>query len=118
MRNYENLVIWQKALRLAEECYEVTEAFPRAERFGITSQMRRAAVSIPSNIAEGCGRDSRNDFARFLRIAYGSGCELGTQIEIARYLEYGDTKELNHLKGSADDVRRMIYTFTDRLPPS
>ncbi len=116
MRNYEQLVIWQRALQLAKDCYDVTDEFPDGERYGITSQMRRAAVSIPSNIAEGCGRDSRNDFARFLRIAYGSGCELGTQIEIARYLKYGNTGALDRLKAETDGVRRMVYTFTCRLP--
>ncbi|MEN8041420.1 MAG: four helix bundle protein [Actinomycetota bacterium] len=118
MRKYEELLIWQKSIELAHRCYDATADFPREERFGLTSQMRRAAVSIPSNIAEGSGRDLPGDFAKFLRYAYGSGCELATQTTIAQNLELGDSHDLANLHEGADEVRRMIYAFVKHLERS
>lgn len=90
MQDCRNLDVWQRAMYLAEVCYAMTDGSPKREQYGLASQLRRSAVSIPSNIAEGCGRDSPREFARFLRIAYGSGCEVGTQIELARRAGLGD----------------------------
>jgi four helix bundle protein len=83
VRTFRDLVAWQRAMELAEAVYRVTALFSSDERFGLTSQLRRAAVSIPSNIAEGFGRQSRPEYLRYLRIARGSLAELGTQIELA-----------------------------------
>lgn len=82
--SYKDLLVWQKALELSVEIYNLTENFPKEEIYGLTSQIRRAAVSIPSNIAEGRYRGSKKDFSQFLRIAYASGAELETQLEIAK----------------------------------
>ena len=86
--SYKDLLVWKKAVDLATSIYELTKVFPSDERFGLTSQMRRAAVSIPSNIAEGRHRGTRKEFAHFLRISFGSGTELETQILIAKNLKY------------------------------
>ncbi|MFN4244438.1 MAG: four helix bundle protein [Tepidisphaerales bacterium] len=83
VRTFRDLVAWQKAMTLARSVYEVTTTMPDAEKFGLTMQMRRSAVSIPSNIAEGHGRQSRADYLRFLRLARGSLAELSTQVELA-----------------------------------
>jgi four helix bundle protein len=88
VRHYQELIVWQKAIDLVEEVYKATHSFPRDEIYGLTSQIRRAAVSIPSNIAEGQGRRTTPDFLRHLSIAYGSLLELETQILIAIRLRY------------------------------
>ena len=86
LHSYKELIVWQRAIELVIAIYELTEGFPKEEIYGFTSQMRRAVVSIPSNIAEGRFRGTKNDFLQFLRIAYSSGAELETQIELARRL--------------------------------
>lgn len=86
IRSHKDLVVWQKAMLLCTEIYKITEGFPQREIYTLSSQMRRAAVSIPSNIAEGKNRGTAKDFANFLRIAYGSASELETQLEIGRQL--------------------------------
>ena len=86
--SYRDLIVWQRAIDLVTEVYKVTDTFPMAERYGLVSQMRRCAVSIPSNIAEGRRRGTRKDFRQFLLIAYGSGAELETQLEIAQRLRF------------------------------
>jgi four helix bundle protein len=102
-------------MRHVDECYKETEEFPISERFGLSSQIRRSAVSIPSNIAEGCGRDSPKEFARFLRIAYGSGCELETQLLSAGRLGYGCTSAVVEIASEVDQVRRMIYALLQQV---
>ena len=94
IKSYRELEIWQLSMELAEDIYNVLKAFPREELYGLSDQLRRAAVSIPSNIAEGFGRDSNNDFAHFISIAKGSLFELSTQLELASRLGYlpADTK--------------------------
>ena len=87
-RNHHNLQTWQKTLELVTEIYKVTDTFPKNELFAITAQMRRAAVSVPSNIAEGAARTSKRDFLRFLSIARGSLSELETQVIISKRLKY------------------------------
>src|SRR3989338_1893756 len=91
--SYRDLIVWQKSMRLVIAVYELTEDFPRSEIYGLTSQMRRAAVSIPSNIAEGRRKGSRKEFKQFLINAFGSGSELETQTEIAKLLPL--SKNLN-----------------------
>ena len=88
IRRYEDLAAWQKSYRLVLEVYRLTHAFPADERFGLTQQLRRATVSIPSNIAEGFGRHSRTDYVRFLDMALGSTYEVQTQLRLARDLGY------------------------------
>ena len=96
------------ALDLVEETYRVSAALPRSEQFGLTSQMRRAAVSIPSNIAESAGAASPKAFARYLRIAYGSAAELETQAVIAHRLEMIDEPAMTRITSRAERVRRML----------
>lgn len=100
---------------LARGCYIATRSFPPSERFGLADQIRRSAVSVPSNIAEGSGRGSKKEFVRFLRIAYGSACELGTQLEISRQADIGDANELAGLLTSVEDTRKMLSAFIDRV---
>lgn len=105
IKSYEDLIAWQKAYRLVLEIYRVTRAFPDDERFGLVAQMRRAAVSIPSNIAEGWGRHSTTDYLRFLRIARGSTYELITQCRLAGDLGFGGCDEV---LDAAREVERLI----------
>lgn len=93
---------------LARDCYVATDAFESRERFGLTDQIRRSAVSVPSNIAEGCGRGTPKEFARFLRIAYGSACELGTQLQLSHEIKLGNSAEIVPLLEEAERVRRML----------
>jgi four helix bundle protein len=117
VRNYRDLVAWQAAMDLAEQTYRATEAFPKAEQFGLTAQLRRSAVSVPSNIAEGFGRRKPVEFRRFLDIAKGSLFEFQTQAELARrmgWLKGDPLSSLRDLAGRADalvsGLRRSIDT--------
>jgi len=102
-------------MELAEASYEVTREFPASERYGLASQIQRSAVSIPSNIAEGSGRNSSGDFIRFLRIAYGSSCELETQALIAGRIDLGDTHALRHIVVESEGIRRMLFALIERM---
>lgn len=113
--SYENLKIWQKSLSFVKEIYKATRSFPKEERYDLTSQMRRAAVSVPSNIAEGSQRTSKKDFAHFVIIAKGSIAELRTQIRIAGDLEYIPQQEMKILLTKADEINKMIYAFYNAL---
>ena len=93
LKNYKELKVWQKAYQLCLEVYKITRGFPREERYGLTSQIRRAAVSIPSNIAEGYGRKTTPEYIRSLYFAYGSNCELETQISLSGDLGYMKAQE-------------------------
>jgi four helix bundle protein len=114
MHNFRNLQIWKDAMDLAQKVYEVTETIPTKETYGIISQMTRAAVSIPSNIAEGSGR-SEKDFAHFLSIALGSLFELNTQIMLSERIGYMDNKQSVALQNKADKLQMMIAGFKRRL---
>jgi len=89
INSYKDLIVWQKSMNLVVEVYKLTDNYPKTEIYGLTSQTRRSSVSIPSNIAEGRKRSSRKDYRQFLIIAYASGAELETQIEIAKRLSFG-----------------------------
>jgi four helix bundle protein len=115
MQDFRKLTVWQSSMDLARRCYATTRSFPRSERFGLTDQIRRSAVSVPSNIAEGSGRGTKKEFVRYLRIAYGSACELGTQLEISRQVDIGDADDLTDLLVSVEDTRRMLSAFIDRV---
>jgi len=108
VKSYKDLVMWQKAMDLVVSVYRMTASFPKEEQYGLISQMRRCAVSIPSNIAEGRGRGSRKEFLRFVYIAYASGSELETQIEIAKRLKFVDDDGVNPLLGSLTEVMKML----------
>ncbi len=90
MRNFRDLEVWQSSVLFVKRIYSITGSFPKEERFGLVSQINRCAVSIPSNIAEGCSRTSQKDFSRFLQISLGSAFELETQIEIAKEIGFMD----------------------------
>lgn len=106
VHRYEKLTVWQKAMDLVEVIYRATTTFPESERYGLVSQMRRAAVSIPSNIAEGSRRSTKKDFRHFLVIAFGSGAELETQMRIATRI--GFLKEDNEMRPLLDEVMKML----------
>lgn len=108
MGNFRELVTWQKAMALAEAIYDATEEMPKAEVYGLTSQIRRSAVSIPSNIAEGQGRSHDGDFSKFLLNARGSTYELRTQLELATRLKFLDPLVGDKLIESTDEISRML----------
>ena len=107
-RNYRDLVAWQKSIDLVEEVYAITRTFPKEELYGLTSQVRRAAISIPSNIAEGEGRTSKKEFIQFLSIAYGSLREVETQVLISNRLKYIDKKQCNKIIDSCSEIGKII----------
>ena len=115
IHSFRDLQIWQKSMKLAIAVYRVTDGFPREERYGLTSQIRRSAVSIPSNIAEGQGRTNLGEFKQFLGIARGSNCELQTQLEIARELGFGNAESLRDAEGLSHEVGKMIFAFVESL---
>ncbi len=108
MGDYRDLKVWEKAMNLTEGIYVITKGFPREELYGLTSQMRRAAVSIPSNIAEGQGRGSDREFARFLEIAHGSLAELDTQLLISLRLGYINSTKVKEIQNSMEEIGKMI----------
>ena len=108
MAGYQELQVWKAAMRFALGIYHETRAFPSDERYGLTSQLRRAAVSIPSNIAEGHGRDSSGDLARFCGIALGSLAEVETQLLLARELTYIERDTCTDLLKQAEEIGRML----------
>ena len=108
MNNYRKLKVWQKAMDLAKECYRITENFPSRELYGLSAQVRKSAVSIPSNIAEGSARRHRKEFLRFLSIAQGSLAELETQIMLAQRLGYIDEESLAGFLGKTEEIGKMI----------
>jgi len=114
IRTYRDFVVWQKGLAFVTYIYDVTRSFPKEEMFELTSQMRRCAVSIPSNIAEGFGRKG-NDFLRFLRFSIGSLYELQTQMEIALNLEYLSQAAYEKAYESSREIERMLSSLIQRL---
>lgn len=116
IKSYRDLIIWSKGIELAKEVYLVTSKYPNNEIYGITNQMRRAGVSIPSNIAEGHARQSPAEFIHFLRITLGSLAELDTQLVLSKELGYVSVDTLNELDCLISELRRMIYTLLNKLP--
>lgn len=113
--NFRGLIAWQKAMDLTELVYRVTGQFPKAELYGLTSQMRRAAVSIPSNIAEGQGRRTTGEFLNFLSVAYGSTCELQTQLLLAARLKFCEIKETDSGLNRSAEVARLLNGLSNSL---
>ncbi len=115
VKMYRDLVVWQKSMALVTEIYKQTKSFPKDETYGLTSQMRRCAVSIPSNIAEGYGGNSTSDYVRFLRVAAGSLYELQTQMEISLNLRYLNKNNFDKLYESSREIERMLSSLTKKL---
>jgi len=107
-RSYRELIAWQKAMKFVTEIYRVTQEFPRSELYGLTSQLRRAAVSVPSNIAEGQARFSQKEFHHFLSHARGSLVEIETQVSIAKELSYLTSAKADTLLAQADEIGRIL----------
>ncbi len=108
MNNHKDLKVWQEAVELSVICYDVTSRFPREEQFGLVSQMRRAAISIASNIAEGAARTGSKEFIQFLYISLGSASELDTQIEIAKRTGLGEPSDLERLQLQTNMTSRLL----------
>ena len=108
MRPHHKLDVWKKSIDFVTEVYKLTATFPEAEKFGLISQLRRAAISIPSNIAEGAGRESQKEFRNFLSIAQGSAAEIETQLIISNRLKYISKEELDKMLNLLDAISRML----------
>ena len=115
VQSFRDLVVWQKSLQMAVTVYRLTQGFPREEVYGLSSQLRRAAVSVPSNIAEGHGRLGTGEYRQFLGVARGSNFELQTQLEIARALQFGDKELLGEVEGLSHEVGKMIFGVLDSI---
>ncbi len=111
IRSYRDLRVWKEAMDLAVECYDLTRGFPREEAFGMTSQIRRAAASVPANIAEGYGRNSTGQYVQFLRTAQGSLKELETHLLLTARVELVEQDEIEPLLKRADDIGRMLQSL-------
>ncbi len=112
---FKELKVWQKSMELVEHIYAISYLFPKMEQFGLVSQMRRSSVSIPSNIAEGAGRNSTKDFDHFLSMANGSAYELETQLMIAQRLDYLSTEKLQLLASILTEITKMIFSLKKSL---
>ncbi len=115
INSYKDLIVWQKSMDLVVEIYKLTEYFPKSEIYGLTSQMKRCVVSIPSNIAEGRRRGSRKDYRHFLIIAYGSGAELETQIEIVKRLQFNKNLDFIKADNLLNEIMRMLNKMLSML---
>ena len=112
MHNFKELKSWQKAIDFCVDIYKLTGSFPSEEKFGLTSQLRRAGISVPSNIAEGAGRNSDKEFLHFLSIATGSSYEVETQLIIAYRLGYIQLKEIKEAELKLSEIQKMIFAFS------
>jgi four helix bundle protein len=117
VQSHRELIIWQRAIQLCVAVYEVTRSFPRDEIYGLTNQLRRASVSIPSNIAEGYGRLSREQYRHFLGIAQGSNLELQTQLVIAKELGYVAESAAGKVEAVSYEVGKMLTALLKKLQP-
>ena len=115
MRDFHNLLIWKRSHQLTLDIYKVSQSFPKEELFGLTSQIRRAASSVPTNIAEGSGRNSNKDFAHFLQIAIGSASEVEYELLLAHDLQYINKDEYERLINEMVAIRKMIIKYRAEL---
>lgn len=115
MHQFEKLIFWQKSIQLAKNIYLACTEIPHEEKFGLISQIKRAAISIPSNIAEGAGRNSNTEFNHFLGIANGSSFELQTQLILIKELELLNEEKVNVLLSELNEIQKMIYIFKINL---
>ena len=116
-RTYRDLIVWQKAVLLAVEVYKVTKCFPKDEIYGLTSQLRRAGVAIPSNIAEGQGRGHLSEYIQFLKIAYGSAAEVETQLMIAKKINYISNSNYDSILLLLYEIMKMLNSLILKLKP-
>ncbi len=114
-KSYRDLVVWQKAIRLTTLLYRLTQQFPREEIYGLSSQLRRAGVSVASNIAEGSGRGTKGEYRSFLGMARGSALEIQTQLTVARELGYGEPKQLSLSEQLVEEISRMLWSLSHKL---
>ncbi len=115
MKDFRQLKVWEKSHRLALAIYKATKAFPKEELYGLTSQIRRASMSIPTNIAEGCGRNTDAEFARFLQISMGSASETEYQLILAHDLEFLSQDDHEKLHNDVEEVKRMLASLLKTL---
>lgn len=115
MNNFRELLVWQRSINLVVKVYEVTREFPKEEKFNLVSQMQRAATSIPSNIAEGAGRNTNSLFKHFLTIAIGSSHELETQIIISKQLSYINEDNCGVILAELNSIQKMLYALHNSL---
>jgi four helix bundle protein len=118
VKSYKDLVVWQKSMDLVVEVYEIIKLFPGSEEYILSSQIRRCAVSIPSNIAEGKSRGSRKDYRKFLIIAFASGSELETQIKIVKSLEFGKKLNFKKVDNLLNQTMKMLNKMISGLSPT
>ena len=114
-KSFRELLVWQKGIQLSVHIYRLSKQFPREETYGLSNQMRRAAVSIPSNIAEGAGRLNTREYKQYLGIARGSSFELQTQLTIASELGFGDIEQLREAESICDEIGRMLFGVIQAL---
>ena len=115
MKNFKELIIWQRGIEIVKKVYDLTKQFPSQEKFGIISQMTRAAVSISANIAEGSSRNSDKDYARFLQLALGSAFELQTYLVIVHEMKWAFTDEVHQIEIILEEEIKMIHSFIKKL---
>lgn len=115
MHYFNKLEVWQKARTLCKQIYVITRAFPSYEKYGLASQMRRSVISISSNIAEGAGRNTKNDFIHFLNISTGSAFELETQIYVSKDLEYITEEKESELIAEIQSIQKMLYRLIQSI---
>ena len=115
IHSYRDLIVWQKAMDLVVLIYKLTDSFPKSEIYGLMAQMRGSAVSIPSNIAEGRRRGTSNDYRKFLHIAFASGAELETQLEISERLRFGIVEQRQEACALLNEVMRMLNVMITNL---
>ena len=114
-KNYEDLIVWQKAIKFSIKLYNLTKTFPKEELFGITSQVRRSAISIPSNIAEGAGRDSKKSFVQFLNVSVGSASELKTQLIICKGVGIINDKTFDKIAKELGEISFLLFRLKTSL---
>ena len=115
MHDYKKLKIWKESVDFSVQIYKLTATFPKEEIYGLTNQLRRASVSVPSNIAEGSKRSTKKDFKHFLTIAHGSGAEVETQLLISKELNFINEKKYSELVAKLDEIMRMIAVFSKSI---
>lgn len=115
MKNFRDLKVWQKSHDLTLSVYKITKTFPKEELYGLTSQIRRAASSIPANIAEGCGRQGNAEFARFLQIAFGSASELEYHLILSNDLQFIDSEQHQKLENQLLEIKRMLASLLAKV---
>jgi four helix bundle protein len=113
--SFKDLVVWQRAIQLTVAVYKLTSSFPDSERFGLTNQLRRASVSVASNIAEGYGRSTTGEYLQFLGHARGSNCEVRTQLIISKELEFGSEQLRQQAEGLSSEVSKMLVSMMNKL---